>query len=124
VIQRPCIEQLPTGRLCGRPSPGSRCPEHARPRYQADNRRRNAKTVAHGVKRSHFQRLRPERIALAGGFCELHVDRDCKQVATTVHIDSGLGGNHDEATIDDCRAACDHCHGVMDGRRSHMEASV
>jgi hypothetical protein len=119
MIRRPCIERLPSGGLCGRPGNGSRCAAHAQTRQQADSRRRNVKTVAHGVKRSHFRQLREQRLAQAGGFCELHVDRDCKRVATTVHIDASLAGDHDRATIDDCRAACDHCHGVIDGARAH-----
>lgn len=114
---RPCVE-LVNGSPCGVPSKGTRCPVHERPRRVADDRRRNAKTVAHGVKRAHFQRLREERLALAGGFCELHLDRDCTTVATTVHLDEALAGDHDRATLDDVRAACAHCHGVKDGGRA------
>lgn len=116
---RPCVELLPTGLNCGVPSKDTRCPTHERPRQIAENTRRNAKTVAHGVKRAHFQRLREERLRMSGGFCELQVDRGCTTVATTVHIDDTLTGNHDRATIDDCRAACAHCHGVVDGGRAH-----
>lgn len=108
---RPCL-------VCGRPSPAARCSAHALPVQRADDRRRNAKTVTHGVKRSHFQRLRRERLALARGLCELRVDRGCTTVATTMHLDERLAGDHDRATLDDVRAACAHCHGVTDGRRS------
>lgn len=113
---RPCIE-LVDGRLCGIPSLGTRCAKHERPRREADDARRNAKTVAHGVKRSHFQRLRRERIELARGLCEVSVDRDCTRVATSVHLDPRLKGDHDAAMLGDVRAACAHCHGVVDGRR-------
>jgi hypothetical protein len=115
--RRPCIE-LVDGRPCGIPSEGTRCPTHERPLVAADNRRRNAKTVAHGVKRSHFQHLRFERLARAGGFCELHADGGCTTVATTVHLAPALSGDHDRATIDDVQACCAHCHGVVDGARS------
>lgn len=116
---RPCVELLASGRTCGKPSPGTRCEEHAAPRIAADNDRRSRKTVAHGVKRSHFQKLRAQRLVRSGGFCELHVDRDCTTLATTVHLDPRLEGNHDIATIDDVKAACAHCHGVTDGARAH-----
>jgi hypothetical protein len=114
---RPCIE-LVDGVPCGVPSTGTRCPKHERPRADADNRRRNAKTVAHGVKRAHFQRLREQRLEMTGGFCELQVDRGCTVLATTVHLREELRGDHGRATIDDVRAACRHCHGVTDGKRS------
>jgi hypothetical protein len=104
--------------MCGTPARGARCPEHARPRQLADAKRRNAKTVAHGTKRAPFQRLRKQRLELAGGYCELRVDAGCTLAATSVHLDPSLGGNHDIATIDDVRAACAHCHGVIDGARA------
>lgn len=104
--RRPCI-------TCGVPCEGSYCAKH-RP---DENARRNAKTVAHGVKRTHFQTLRPQVFAAAGGLCEFRL-RGCTRVATTVHLDPALEGNHDAATVDDCQAACAHCHGVIDGRRS------
>jgi hypothetical protein len=104
---KPCL-------TCGRPSAGAYCAEH-----DQDDARRNAKTRAHGVKRAHFQRLRAQRLELAGRFCELTIDADCTREATTVHLDPALEGNHDAATIDDVRAACLHCHGVVDGARSH-----
>lgn len=116
-MRRPCIE-IVNGRPCGTPSSGTRCPTHERPRRRADDARRNAKTVTHGVKRSHFQRLRADRIAVARGLCELRADRGCTGTATTVHLDPRLNGDHDAATIDDVYAACAHCHGVVDGRRS------
>jgi hypothetical protein len=104
--RRPCL-------TCGKPSEGSHCPQH----QPDDNARRNAKTVEHGVKRSHFQKLRPLVFDAAGGLCEIRL-RGCTRVATTVHVDPALEGNHDIATLEDCQAACAHCHGVTDGARS------
>jgi hypothetical protein len=106
-VRNPCAD-------CGTPtSNGTRCEKHDR-----DDERRNAKTVDHGVKRSHFQRLRLRRIELADAHCELRVDERCTVTATTVHLDPALEGDHDAATIDDVRAACAHCHGVVDGGRA------
>jgi hypothetical protein len=110
--RQPCL-------TCGKPGPGSYCARHK----PDDNARRNAKTVAHGVKRAHFQQLRPKVIAAAVGLCELRVDAGCTRIATTVHLHEELEGNHDIATIDDCDAACAHCHGVRDGARSKGRAA-
>lgn len=104
--RRPC-------KVCGTPTEGSLCPTHRR----EEDARRNAKTVAHGVKRAHFQRLRREVLTVSGGLCELRLN-GCTKTATTVHLDPRLDGNHDVATVDDCKAACARCHGVVDGGRS------
>lgn len=104
--------------LCGGPRGRCGCSLRIADAKRSDSRRRNAKTRAHGVKRAHFQRLRSARLAYAGGLCELVVGRGCTRVATTVHLDPALEGAHDRATLDDVRAACRHCHGVVDGRRS------
>lgn len=117
MIRRVCVgfDGVDCGRLA---EPGERrCATHLAAFEQSDNRRRNEKTVRHGVKRAHFQRIRRERLRRAKGVCELRL-RGCKVRATTVHLDPRLAGNHDIATIDDVRAACDHCHGVVDGSRS------
>lgn len=112
---KPCLE-------CGTPSDGARCPKHAAPIVAADNARRNAKTVAHGVKRAHFQRIRKQRLELTGFYCELRLP-GCTMNATTAHLDEKLEGNHDAATIDDVKSACLHCHGVADGARAHKAAA-
>jgi hypothetical protein len=104
--RRPCL-------TCGKPSNGSYCPTHKK----ADDHRRNAKTVAHGVKKAHFQRVRRQVLAATGGLCELR-HRGCTNAATTVHLDPELEGNHDLATVENCKAACSHCHGVEDGGRA------
>lgn len=91
------------------------CEIHAK----LDDERRNTKTRAHGVKRSHFKTLRTQRLELAHDLCELRIDALCTITATSVHIDPALEGDHDNATLDDCRAACAHCHGVVDGARAH-----
>jgi hypothetical protein len=110
--RRPCL-------ICGVPAPGSYCAAH----QPDDNARRNAKTVAHGVKRAHFQRVRREVLAATGGLCELRLP-GCTTTATTVHLHPELAGNHDIATVADCDAACAHCHGVTDGRRSRETVAV
>jgi hypothetical protein len=46
------------------------------------------------------------------------VDEGCTEVATTVHLDPKLGGDHLRATITDVTSACAHCHGVVDGGRA------
>jgi hypothetical protein len=112
VIRKACVE---CGRLAVAGS--NRCGSHLAEFEARDNGRRNAKTVAHGVKRSHFQRLRRERLALARGVCELRL-RGCTVRATSVHLDPRLAGDHDRAALGDVRAACAHCHGVVDAKRA------
>ena len=114
--RQPCID-------CGVPTEGTRCAKCAVPLELADSRRPNEKTVAHGVKRAHWQRVRVQRLALVGGYCELNLP-GCTKIATSVHLDAGFDGDHDSATIDDARASCAHCHGTLDGPRSHHATAV
>ncbi|HEV8105558.1 MAG TPA: hypothetical protein VGP69_17640 [Gaiellaceae bacterium] len=39
--------------------------------------------------------------------------------ATHVHLDPRLEGNHDAATLEDCRACCASCSGAVDAPRAH-----
>ena len=89
------------------------CAEHA----AADERRRATKRKRFGYGRSHWQQLRLQRLALAGGVCELRLP-GCTRRATHVHLDPALRGNHDAATLDDCRAACPQCSGAVDAPRA------
>ena len=82
-----------------------------------DNQRRNAKTVSHGVKRAHNQRLRKQRLAFDGHRCQLRLP-GCTGRATTVHLDPRFAGDHDAATIDDLISACARCHGRIDAPRA------
>lgn len=108
----------PHATVCGRHRTlvpeGGRCPGCS----SEESRRRGGKARAHGLWRANWRRVREQRIAYANGHCELQVDEGCTLVATTAHLDPALEGNHDEATVDDCMAACAHCHGVIDQPRS------
>ena len=82
------------------------------------NRRRHAKALANGTKSRHWRQVRAARLALDNGACQLRVDHGCTRIATTVHLDPELRGNHRLATLDNTRSACRHCHGVIDGART------
>jgi hypothetical protein len=98
---------------CGRRSVGRRCPRH----QLAETARRSARIARNGYGRAHWQQLRKLRFGLAGGLCELRLP-GCTRVATHVHLDERLGGNHDAATLADCRACCANCSGAIDAPRS------
>jgi hypothetical protein len=92
--------------------PPAVCPECKRTRGGNDAARaRRQRTWT-----QRWRNLSDAVIARAGGYCEIHLE-GCTVVATTAHLSPALRGRHDEATIDDCVAACRHCHGVVDGRR-------
>lgn len=92
----------------------TRCHQHA----AADNARRYRKRLQHGRHTTAWQRLRSARLEHAGYQCELQLDDRCTLEATTVHLDPRLEGNHETAGLDDVRAACLHCHGVIDAPRA------
>jgi hypothetical protein len=92
---RPCLK-------CGRPTTGTRCPEHA---------------IRYGYATSHWQTVRKQRLASDGWLCRLRHD-GCTVRATTVHLDPHCNGNHLLATLDNTVSACLHCHGVEDGSRA------
>lgn len=92
---KPCLE-------CGRPSRGTRCPEHA---------------IAYGYGSAHWQQIRAARLQLDGHRCTLR-HHGCTELATTVHLDPSCCGDHSIATIANTTSACLHCHGVEDGPRS------
>lgn len=87
-----------------------------------DNRRRRAKSQAHGLDSPYWQWLRRGVLIRDNYRCQLHLDRHCTGTATTVHIDPALEGNHRRARRSDCISACAHCHGVVDGTRARGEA--
>jgi hypothetical protein len=89
------------------------CPEHKR----AENARRRAKARANGTDTPEWAALSRQRRALAGR-CELQVDEGCTGLPETGHLNPELGGQHRGATLADVRAACRHCHGVVDAPRA------
>lgn len=94
-----------------------RCSLHAAVRSHETATHR---TVRYGYSTAHWQRLRSERRALAGGSCELHLDEHCTSRATHTHLDPALHGNHRAARLEDTRACCAHCSGAIDGIRAHQ----
>ena len=95
------------------PQSRRRCAEHEATQSFSESTRRRR----YGYNRAHWRTLRLARIASAGGTCELRL-RGCTRRATHVHLDPKLGGNHDAATLDDCRACCAQCSGAVDAPRS------
>jgi hypothetical protein len=92
---------------------GARCLEHSAP----DRARRNARVAEYGYNREHWQTVRRQRLALAGYRCELQLD-GCTEVASHVHLDPRLQGNHDAAQLHDTRACCASCSGAIDAPRA------
>ena len=90
--------------VCGRPTPtGSRCNLHAKTMNYRSG--------------SYWRKLRQRRLNLDGHRCQLH-HPGCTQVATTVHLDPALNGDHLYATLGNTISACLHCHGVEDAPRA------
>lgn len=89
------------------------CRDHA----AADGARRNAKVTRFGYSRPHWRGLRARRLIFAGGMCELRLP-GCTGHATHVHLRAELAGNHDAATLEDCRACCASCSGAIDAPRA------
>ncbi len=98
---------------CGRLSYRARCNSHLR----AESKRRAAKAKANGLHTPGWQRMRKARLSLANNICELN-DEGCTIRATSVHIPPELKGDHTRARLEDVRAACHHCHGVVDAPRA------
>ncbi len=61
-----------------------------------------------------WRKMREARLAYAGGVCEIRLP-GCVEMATAVHLNPALGGNHRVAKLDDCRAVCVVCHGFIHG---------
>lgn len=108
----PLLQNLRSVRLsracsvCGRRCGGSgRCARHP---------------AAGGYSTGHWRKLRVQALVRDGYRCQLQLD-GCTGVATTVHIDPALRGQHEDATLDDCTSACLYCHGVTDAARSVTE---
>jgi 5-methylcytosine-specific restriction endonuclease McrA len=103
----------------GNPSiPSGKCPGC----YQLDSSRRNRKARANGTKSAGWATLRQQRIQLDAGLCTFQLP-GCTGAAETVHLDAELKGNHWQATLDNTRSACRHCHGVVDAPRSRGRGS-
>jgi hypothetical protein len=107
---------LGTCAKCGRPIPAGQryCAEHKRELTQ----RHTAKTREYGYRRKNWRQVREQRLNLAGHICELKLP-GCTTRATHVHLDPGMRGQHDAATLNDCRACCASCSGAVDAPRSH-----
>lgn len=102
---------------CAKLTRARRCPEHAAAKEARDNGRRRDLKREHGLGTAHWRRVRAARLLLAGHRCELQLP-GCTERATTGHLDPALDGDHRAAAIDDVRAACLHCHGVVDAPRA------
>jgi hypothetical protein len=99
--------------VCGTLSRNWRCPTCT----AKDSERRNRKATAYGYGRANWQRIRTQRLTLARGLCELQLP-GCTTVATHVHLEPELNGNHDAATLADTRACCPSCSGAVDAPRA------
>jgi len=77
-----------------------------------------AKVAVQGTKSKHWIRLRQLALERDGYQCQLRASRHCAGVADTVHLAPRLGGNHWNATLDDCVSACRSCHGTVDAPRA------
>jgi hypothetical protein len=82
-----------------------------------DNQLRTRKNKAHGTNTPYWRQLRQQALERDGYRCTIR-HRGCTEVATTVHLDPALKGNHRVAGLEHCKSACKHCHGVEDGRRT------
>ena len=67
-----------------------------------------------------WKKIRDARLAYAAGECEVKLP-GCVKMATAVHLNPALGGNHSVATLDDCRAVCVVCHGYIHARVSPQD---
>jgi hypothetical protein len=112
--------QVSPARICGHgdlaPAGGvcARCRDDERERYR---RRGSSKARAYGYRRKRWQELRRARLALDSYLCRLRLP-GCTLVATHVHLQPELGGNHDVATLADCVSACAQCSGAIDAPRA------
>jgi len=67
---------------------------------------------------THWIKLRKQALERDGHQCQLRASRYCAGVADTVHLAPQCGGNHWNATLDDCTSACRSCHGTVDAPRA------
>lgn len=104
---------------CPNLTAGRYCPTHQHAFDTADSARRNQRVTAYGYNSRHWQRLRRQRLTLAGHRCELQLD-GCTEVATHVHLDPRLEGNHAAAQLDDTQACCPSCSGAVDAPRARL----
>ena len=97
---RPCLE-------CGEPTRSARC---------------DLCSSDPGYATRHWHEVRAVTLSRAGYACQLR-HRGCTVMATSVHLDPSLDGDHRFATPDVCVATCLHCHGVEDAPRSKRTAA-
>jgi 5-methylcytosine-specific restriction endonuclease McrA len=83
-----------------------------------DNQLRARKNKAHGTHTSYWRQLRQRALERDGYQCQIQHPDICTGVATTVHLDPRLKGDHRVATLSDCKSSCKRCHGREDGRRT------
>lgn len=100
---KPCLD-------CGRPSRGTRCPEHQAPLTAADNARRAAKRKQQGKTTARVQRAMTAAKARDGR---------CMMCGTTEHLSAHFipGGIH-TTNVRDYLTLCRRCHGKVDGPRA------
>lgn len=103
-------------RVCGGMTLGMEyryCARHG----ATENGRRGQLAVDHGLRSARWRTLRSV-VLIRDSFCCQLRHPGCTEVATTVHLDPSLGGDHRGAQPIDCISACSHCHGVEDAPRS------
>lgn len=108
-MMKPCL-------TCGRPSPGTRCPEHTAQHSQPRNARRHRKQKAHGRNTAHYRRTRIQVLERDGYRCAR-----CNGPANSVHLTPAMEGRHDIALAHHYLSLCLSCHGSIDAPRSHPQ---
>src|SRR5690242_9765148 len=114
MVMKTCVD-------CGRAIPAgmTRCAQHY-PIWKAnDDARRAVRNRTAGYSSSHWQRLRRLALERDGYTCRFQL-RGCTLVATTVDLNPAAGRDHRTAQLEDCLTSCPHCHGSIDGARSHQ----
>jgi 5-methylcytosine-specific restriction endonuclease McrA len=86
--------------------------------FSNDNQRRAYLGKRNATKTTYWRKLRVLALQRDNYRCTLR-HPGCTERANTVHIDPRLKGNHLAATLNDCRSACRHCHGVEDAPRAN-----
>ncbi len=113
-----CVHELPDGRRCSRPFVKTRRRQHRCPEHQRQaNRASYQKSKAQGHFTRGWKQLRLQRLAVDGHRCQLRRP-GCTVVATTVHLDPSLRGEHRLATLENTLSACRRCHGSVDAPRA------
>jgi hypothetical protein len=85
---------------------------------ETENQIRYRKNKQHGTRTAYWRKLRQQALERDNYQCQLNAARRCTKVASTVHPDPALRGNHRVAGLEHCKSACKLCHGVEDGRRT------